>query len=66
MLVIVWNPRGFHLISVPGQGRKFNAMHSVTEIISPLPEERAYNATESNSKLILHADNGRTHRKTLS
>jgi hypothetical protein len=32
MLTIVWNPRGFHLIKVLGNGRKFNSGYYIAEI----------------------------------
>jgi hypothetical protein len=32
MLTIVWNPRGFHLIKVLENGRKFNAGDYIAEI----------------------------------
>jgi hypothetical protein len=38
MLIVVWNPHGFHLIDVLPKRSKFNAGHSTTHIISPLPE----------------------------
>jgi hypothetical protein len=41
--------------------RKFNAMHYVIEILSPLSEWRAVDAPESDRKLIVHADNARPH-----
>jgi hypothetical protein len=37
MLMIVWNPRGFHLIKVLEKGRKFNARYYIVEILEPLP-----------------------------
>jgi hypothetical protein len=36
MLMIVWNPRGFHLIKVLEKGRKFNARYYIAEILEPL------------------------------
>jgi hypothetical protein len=60
-LTIVWNRRGFHLINVLEEGRKFKAKHYVTEIFSPLSEWRPLDAPESDRKLIVHADNARPH-----
>jgi hypothetical protein len=37
MLTVVWNPRGFHLIKVLENGRKFNAGHYVAEILEHCP-----------------------------
>jgi hypothetical protein len=66
MLTIVWNLRGFHFISVLEKERKFNTMHYVTEIVSLLFEWRASDASESNRKLIVFADNARPHTARLS
>jgi hypothetical protein len=46
--------------------RKFNAMHSVTETLSPLSEWRASDVPENDRKLIVHADNARLHTVRLS
>jgi hypothetical protein len=59
MLTIVWNSRGFHLINVLENGRKFNAMHHVTDILSPFSKWYASNAPESDRKLAARADNTR-------
>jgi hypothetical protein len=40
MLTIVWNPHGFHVVSVPSKGIKFNADHSITDALTPLMEWR--------------------------
>jgi hypothetical protein len=61
MLTIVWNRRGFHLINVLEDGRKFKAMHYVTGVLSPLSEWSALDTPESDCKLIVHANNARPH-----
>jgi hypothetical protein len=66
MLMIVWNPRDFDLISVFDKGRKFNAMHYLTEILSRVSEWRASDAPESDHKLIVRAANARPHTTRLS
>jgi hypothetical protein len=38
ILTIVWNPRGFHLIKVLENGRKFNAGYYTAEILEPLSQ----------------------------
>jgi hypothetical protein len=38
MLTIVWNPCGFHLITVLEDGRKFNAGYYIAEILEPLSQ----------------------------
>jgi hypothetical protein len=56
MLTILWNPRGLHLNNVLENIGKFNAMHYVTEILSPLSEWGGSDALESDYKLIIHVD----------
>jgi hypothetical protein len=48
------------------KGRKFNAMHSVTEILSPSSQSPASGASESDHKLTVHAENARLHTARLS
>jgi hypothetical protein len=38
MLMVVWNPHVFYLIDVLPKSSKFNAGHSITHVLSPLPE----------------------------
>jgi hypothetical protein len=44
MLTIIWNPRGFHLIKVLEEGRKFNACYYIAEILEPLSQWRSIEA----------------------
>jgi hypothetical protein len=44
MLMIIWNPRGFHLIKGLEKGRKFNAGYDITEILEPLSQWRSVEA----------------------
>jgi hypothetical protein len=57
--------RGFHLINVLEKGRKFNVMHYITEMLSPLSEWWALDAPESNRKSMVHGD-ARLHTARLS
>jgi hypothetical protein len=66
MLVIVWNPCGYHVITVLPNGCKFNASHSVTNILGPLADWRTVQARESNRKLIIHTENARPHVATMT
>jgi hypothetical protein len=59
MLTIVWNPRGFHLIKVLENGRKFNAGYYIAEILEPLSQWRSIEAAGNDRKLLVHADNAR-------
>jgi hypothetical protein len=38
MLIIVWNPKGFHVINVSSKGIKFDAGHYITDALIPLAE----------------------------
>jgi hypothetical protein len=66
MLMIVWNPRGFHLIKVLERGRKFNAGYYIAEILEPLSQWRSIGAAGNERKLLVYADNARPHTTKLS
>jgi hypothetical protein len=66
MLTIVWNPRGFHLIKVLENGRKFNAGYYIAEISEPLSQCRSIETVSNQRKLFVHADNARPHSAKLS
>jgi histone-lysine N-methyltransferase SETMAR len=66
MLTIVWNPRGFPLIKVLGEGRKFNAGYYIAEILEPLSQWRSIEAAGNERKLLVHADTPRRHTANLS
>jgi transposase len=60
MLTIVWNLSGFHVINVLPKGFKFNASYYVTQTLDPLSKWRRIQVGR-NRKLIVHADNARSH-----
>jgi histone-lysine N-methyltransferase SETMAR len=66
ILTIVWNPRGFHLIKVLENGRKFNAGYYIAEILEPLSQWRSIEAAGNEQKLLVHADNTHPHIAKLS
>jgi hypothetical protein len=66
MLMIVWNPRGFHLIKVFEKDRKSNAGYYIAEILKPLSQWRSIEAAGNKRKLLVHADNARRHPVKLS
>jgi histone-lysine N-methyltransferase SETMAR len=66
MLIIVWNPRGFHLIKILDKGRKFNAGYYIAEILEPLSQWSSIGAAVNEQKLLMHADNARPHTTKLS
>jgi hypothetical protein len=68
MVTIVWNPSGFHLISILPNGCKFNNNYYRREILEPLSEWRCAQASDTNRnrKLIVHADNAGPHTYTAA
>jgi histone-lysine N-methyltransferase SETMAR len=66
MFMIVWNPRGFHLILVLENGRKVNARYYITETLEPLSQWRSIEAVGTERKLLVHADNARPYTAKLS
>jgi hypothetical protein len=66
MLTIVWNPRGFRLIKVFENGRKFNAGYYIAETLESLSEWRSIETVGNERKLLVHADNARPHTAKLS
>jgi hypothetical protein len=66
MVMIAWNPRGFHLITVLENGRKLNTGYYVGDILEPLSQWRSIEAASNERKLLVHADNARRHTDKLS
>jgi hypothetical protein len=66
MLTIVWNPRGFDLIKVPENSRKFNTGYYIAEILELLSQWRSVEAAGKEQKLLVHVDNARPHTTKLS
>jgi histone-lysine N-methyltransferase SETMAR len=66
MFMIVWNSRGFHLIKILENGRKFNAGYHIAEILEPLSQWRAIEAAGNERKLLVHVDDARRHTVKLS
>jgi hypothetical protein len=64
--MIVWNPRGFYLIRVLENSRKFNAGYYIAEIFEPLSQWRSIEAAGNKRKVLVHADNERPHTAKLS
>jgi hypothetical protein len=66
MLMVVWTPRGSHLIKVLEKIRKFNPGYYIAEILEPLSQWRSIEATGNERKSLVHADNARPHTAKLS
>jgi hypothetical protein len=64
--MIIGNPRGFHLIKILENGRKFNAGFYIAEILEPLSQWRSIEAVGNEPKLLVHADNAPQHIAKLS
>jgi hypothetical protein len=58
---IFWNLNSFHLINLLRNACKFNASHSLTNILGPLVDCGTVQARASNWKLLIHAQSARTH-----
>jgi hypothetical protein len=66
MLTIIWNPSGFHLITVFEKGCKFNTGYCIAEILEPLSQWRSIEAAGNDRKLLVHANKARSHTAKLS
>jgi hypothetical protein len=66
MLRIVWNPNGFHSISVLSKEIKVNADHYVASVLILLAEWCKTQVGRTDRKLIVHADNARPGTATIS
>jgi hypothetical protein len=58
MVTIAWNPLGFHLVESFPKGRTFNAEYYPVHILAALIPLRH---EADGRKLVLHADNAKTH-----
>jgi hypothetical protein len=58
MLTMVWNPHGFHLVSLLPKGQKWTSQYYIDHI---LPEICALRDARDRRKLVVHADNARSH-----
>jgi histone-lysine N-methyltransferase SETMAR len=66
MLTIVWDPTEFAVVTALDSGCKFNAGCYVSEVLTPLPEWWRERGDGDSRKLIVHADNARPHKATVS
>jgi hypothetical protein len=66
MPTIVWDPRGFHLIKVLENGRKFNAGYYIAEILEPSSQWRPIGEAGNERRGLVHAKNARLHTAKLS
>jgi hypothetical protein len=58
MLTVVWNPHGFHLVSLLPKGQNWTSQYYIDHI---LPEICALRDARARRKLVVHADNARPH-----
>jgi hypothetical protein len=58
MLIVVWNPYGFHLVNVMPKGQKWTSQYYIDHI---LPEMCALRNAIDRRKLAVHADNAKPH-----
>jgi hypothetical protein len=65
-LTTVWNPNGFHIINGLSKGIKFNADHSITDVLILLAEWLKTQVGRTDRKLIVHADNACRYTAKMS
>jgi hypothetical protein len=65
MITIIWNPSGFHVVSAFPNGLKFNTGYYTREILQEIKNWREPQGVGSARKLIVHADNARSHTAKL-
>jgi hypothetical protein len=58
MLTVVWNPLGFHLVSLLPKGQNWTSQYYIDHI---LPKICALPDARDRRKLVVHADNARPH-----
>jgi histone-lysine N-methyltransferase SETMAR len=58
MLTVVWNPHGFHLVSVLPKGQKWTSQFYIDHI---LPEICTLREPGTQRKVVVHADNAKPH-----
>jgi hypothetical protein len=66
MLTIVWDPTEFAVVTAIDSGCKFNAGHYVSKGLTPLSEWWCERGGGDFRKLIVHADNARLHKASVS
>jgi hypothetical protein len=58
MLTVMWNPHGFHGVSLLPKGQKWTSQYYIDHI---LPEICALRDARDRRKLVIHANNARPH-----
>jgi hypothetical protein len=66
MLTLVWDPTGFAVVAAIESGCKFNAGYDVSKLLTPLSEWLRERGGGNCRKLIVHADNARPNKATMS
>jgi histone-lysine N-methyltransferase SETMAR len=66
MLMIVLDATGSAVVTALDSGCKFNAGYSVSEVLTPLSEWWREYGGGNFGKLIVHADNARPHKASMS
>jgi hypothetical protein len=66
MLTIVWDPTEFADVTALDSGCKFNAVYYVSEVLTPLSEWWRERGRGNFGQLMVHVDNARPHKATVS
>jgi histone-lysine N-methyltransferase SETMAR len=61
MLTVVWNPSGWHVVTILPKGATFDAAYYISDILTPLAKWRKNQIGSTNRNLIVHSDNARPH-----
>jgi histone-lysine N-methyltransferase SETMAR len=62
----MWVSTGFAVVTALNRGCKFNAGYDVSKVLTPLSEWWRERGGGNFRKLIVHADNARPHKPTVS
>jgi hypothetical protein len=66
MLMVVWNPIGFHVLKAIPKGRKFNAHYYTNHVLIAISDWRRQTGETRLNKLWVHSDNARPHAAKMS
>jgi hypothetical protein len=61
MLMVVWNPIGFHILKALPKGRKFDAQYYTNDILVAISDWRRQTGGTQSNKLWMHSENAWPH-----
>jgi hypothetical protein len=66
MLMVVWNPMGFHVLKALPNGRKFNAQYYANDILVAISDWKQQTEETRPNNLWVHSDNAPPHTAKMS